>query len=306
LAARPGSGSGDDPGSATGQAIDDPRARRIRRSSGPTRYLMRYGVLVYLALLVGLPVIMVGWQTLRGGLGPVLTSLSDPALIFAFQLTVQSAVAAVVINTIFGVGVSLLLVRYRFPGRRLLSALVDLPLSVSPVVVGLALLLVYDSRTGWFASIVSALGIPIVYAPVGIILATAFVSLPLVIREVVPVLQEAGFDAEQAATSLGASGWQTFWRITLPTIRWGLIYGIVLSLARSLGEYGAVNVVSGNVAMRTQTATLFVQESYNQFGAQSTTDAYTAALILALVAVVALIVVAVLQPRSASSGGVRR
>jgi sulfate transport system permease protein len=280
--------------------------RRVRQTSGVTRYVMRYGVLLYLALLVGLPVIMVGWQTLKDGLQPVITSLQDPALIFAFELTVQSAIAAVVLNTVFGVGVSLLLVRYRFPGRRLLSALIDLPLSVSPVVVGLALLLVYDSRTGWFAGVVQALGIPIIYAPVGIILATAFVSLPLVIREVVPVLQEAGYDAEQAATSLGATGWQTFWRITVPTIRWGLVYGIVLSLARSLGEYGAVNVVSGNVAMRTQTATLFVQESYNEFGAQSTTDAYTAALILALVAVIALIVVALLQPRNATSGGVRR
>ena len=275
----------------------DDQARHRRERRGPAKYLLRYGALIYLALLVGLPVIMVGWQTFRGGLQPVLTALSDPALIFAFELTVQSAIAAVVINTIFGVGISLLLVRYRFPGRRVLSVLIDLPLSVSPVVVGLALLLVYDGQTGWFGTVVRALGIPIIYAPLGIVLATAFVSLPLVIREVVPVLQESGFDAEQAASSLGASGWQTFWRITLPTIRWGVVYGVVLSLARSLGEYGAVNVVSGNVALRTQTATLYVQESYNQFGAQSATNAYTAGLILALVAVVALVVVAVLQPR---------
>ena len=170
------------------------------------------------------------------------------------------------INTIFGVGISLLLVRYTFPGRRALNAMVDVPLSVSPIVVGLALVLVYGGRTGLAGRGPRAAGLQVIYAPPGIILATAFVSLPLVIREIVPVLQEIGTEQEQAARSLGASGLQTFARITLPAIRWALLYGVVLSLARSLGEFGAVKIVSGGVAMRTQTATLLVEERYQQFG----------------------------------------
>jgi sulfate transport system permease protein len=203
----------------------------------------------------------------------------------------------VVINTVFGVGISLLLVRYTFPGRRALSALVDLPLSVSPIVVGLALLLVYSGRTGWLGGTLEALGLHIIYAPPGMIMATAFVSLPLVIREIVPVLHEIGTDQEQAARSLGASPVQTFARITLPAIRWALLYGVVLSLARSLGEFGAVKVVSGGVAMRTQTATLLVEERYQQFGTENTITAYTAAFILASIAVLALIVVTSIRPK---------
>jgi len=206
-----------------------------------------------------------------------------------------------VINTIFGVGISVLLVRYTFPGRRALNAMVDLPLSVSPVVVGLALVLVYNGRTGWLGQSLEQGGLQVIYAPPGIIMATAFVSLPLVIREVVPVLQEIGTEQEQAARSLGASGLQTFARITLPTIKWGLLYGVVLSLARSLGEFGAVKIVSGGVAMRTQTATLLVEERYQQFGVVNSITAYTAAFILALIAVVALIIVTSLRPSRGTS-----
>ena len=218
-------------------------------------------------------------------------------MIFAFQLTLSVAFWAVLINTIFGVGISLLLVRYTFPGRRALSALIDLPLSVSPIVVGLALLLVYSGRTGWLGGTLESAGLQIIYAPPGMIMATAFVSLPLVIRELVPVLTEIGTDQEQAARSLGASPLQTFGRITLPAIRWALLYGVVLSLARSLGEFGAVKVVSGGVAMRTQTATLLVEERYQQFGPENTITAYTAAFILALIAVLALVVVTSLRPK---------
>ena len=204
---------------------------------------------------------------------------------------------AVVINTVFGVGISLLLVRYTFPGRRALSAFIDLPLAVSPIVVGLSLLLVYSGRTGWIGGALEAAGLQIIYAPPGIIMATAFVSLPLVIRELVPVLTEIGTDQEQAARSLGASPLQTFSRITLPAIKWALLYGVVLSLARSLGEFGAVKVVSGSVAFRTQTATLLVEERYQQFGPENTTVAYAAAFVLALIAVIALVVVTSLRPK---------
>ena len=258
-------------------------------------------MVAYLFLLVIWPVALVAKATFAHGLGPVITALTEPEVVFAFELTISVAFWAVVLNTIFGVGISLLLVRYTFPGRRALNALVDLPLSVSPIVVGLALLLVYSGRTGWLGRTLESAGLQVIYAPPGIILATAFVSVPVVVREIVPVLHEIGTEQEQAARSLGASGLQTFLRITLPAIRWALLYGVVLSLARSLGEYGAVKIVSGGVAMRTQTATLLVEERYQQFGAANATTAYAAAFVLALLAVVALIIVTSLRPDKENS-----
>ena len=264
--------------------------------AGPGTWVARVIVVGYLVLLVIWPVALVGRQTFAEGVGAVLEALRDPALVFAFQLTLVVAVWSVLLNTVFGVGISLLLVHHRFPGKRVLSALVDLPLSVSPVVVGLALLLVWSGTTGWFGPTLERAGLQIIYAPPGIVLATTFVCLPLVIREVVPVLIEVGTDAEVAARSLGANPWQVFARITVPTIRWAVVYGVVLSFARALGEYGAVKIVSGGVAFRTQTATLLVEERYQQFGAANTITAYTAALLLALIAVVALVVVSILRP----------
>jgi sulfate transport system permease protein len=261
-----------------------------------TRWALRVIVIGYLFFLVVWPVGLVAAKTFSNGLAPVINALRQPEVIFAFELTLSAAFWAVVINTIFGVGVALLLVRYTFPGRRLLNAMVDVPLSVSPVVVGLALVLVYSGRTGWLGAGLEQAGLQIIYAPPGIIMATAFVSLPLVIREVVPVLQEIGTEQEEAARSLGASGLQTFARITLPAIRWGLLYGVVLSLARSLGEFGAVKIVSGGVALRTQTATLLVEERYQQFGTVNAMTAYAAAFVLALIAVLALIIVTSLRP----------
>ena len=260
------------------------------------RWALRVIVIGYLFFLVVWPVALVAIKTFSNGLAPVINALRQPEVIFAFELTLSAAFWAVVINTIFGVGVSLLLVRYTFPGRRLLNAMVDVPLSVSPVVVGLALVLVYSGRTGWLGAGLEQAGLQIIYAPPGIIMATAFVSLPLVIREVVPVLQEIGTEQEQAARSLGASSLQTFARITLPAIRWGLLYGVVLSLARSLGEFGAVKIVSGGVALHTQTATLLVEERYQQFGTVNAITAYAAAFVLALIAVLALIIVTSLRP----------
>ena len=266
-----------------------------------TRWTLRLIVIGYLLFLVIWPVALVAAKTFANGLAPVINALRQPEVIFAFQLTLSAAFWAVVTNTIFGVGISLLLVRYTFPGRRALNAMVDVPLSVSPVVVGLALVLVYNGRTGWLGQSLEQGGLQVIYAPPGIIMATAFVSLPLVIREVVPVLQEIGTEQEQAARSLGASGLQTFARITLPAIKWGLLYGVVLSLARSLGEFGAVKIVSGGVAMRTQTATLLVEERYQQFGVVNSITAYAAAFILALIAVVALIIVTSLRPGRGAS-----
>jgi sulfate transport system permease protein len=200
----------------------------------------------------------------------------------------------VVVNLVFGVGISLLLVRQEFPGKRLLSALIDVPLSVSPIVVGLALLLVYNSRDGWFGPTLDGAGLQVIFAAPGMVMATVFVALPLVIREVVPVLQEIGDDQEQAARSLGANAVQTFRRITLPAIKWAVVYGVVLSLARSLGEFGAVKIVSGNVVMSTQTATLVVEQKYQNFE-QST--AYSVAFMLAFASVLCIIVVSLLRPK---------
>jgi sulfate transport system permease protein len=258
------------------------------------KYPLRLVVVAYLFFLVAWPVYLVGRNAFdRGGDG-VGVILGDPDTVHALVLTVQVALIAVVINTVFGVGISLLLVRYQFPGKRLLNALLDVPLSVSPVVVGLALVLVYGGRSGWFGPALRDAGIEVIFATPGIVLATVFVALPLVIREVVPVLEEIGDEQEQAARSLGANAGQTFLRVTLPAIKWGLTYGVVLSLARSLGEFGAVKVVSGNVLGETRTATLVVEEKYLNF---DKSGAYAMAFLLTLVAVAAIVAVTVLRPK---------
>jgi sulfate transport system permease protein len=204
------------------------------------------------------------------------------------------AIWAVIINLVFGVTISILLVRHEFPGKRALSALIDLPMSVSPVVVGLALLLVYNGRDGWFGPGAEAAGLQIIFDSPGMIMATCFVALPLVIREVVPTLREVGDDQEQAARSLGANFPQTFWRITLPSIKWAVVYGVVLSLARSLGEFGAVKIVSGNIVNRTQTATLMVEAKYQNFQQEA---AYATSFLLIAVSIACLVVVAFLRPK---------
>ncbi|KQY60019.1 sulfate ABC transporter [Aeromicrobium sp. Root495] len=262
-------------------------------------YARRGLVVVYLFLLVAWPVGLVVQKTFDGGLENLQAAFSDPDVVFALQLTVYVAVWAVVINTVFGVGISLLLVRQEFPGKNLLSAFIDLPLSVSPVVVGLALLLAYGGSNGVFGPALEDAGLQIAYATPGIILATAFVSLPLVIREIVPVLQEVGAEQEQAARSLGAGSWQTFRRITLPSIKWALLYGVVLSLARALGEFGAVKIISGNVVGQTQTATLIVEQKYQDFEQGA---AYATSFLLALIAVAALVVVTFLRPEESPDG----
>ena len=260
------------------------------------RHLARWIAIVYLALLVVWPVSLVFWHTFGDGLAPVFATFADPLVLHAFRLTAVATAWSVVLNVLFGVTISILLVRHEFPGKRILNVLVDIPLSVSPVVVGLALVLVYSHDTGIFGKPLAALGVHVLFATPAIVLATTFVALPLVIREIVPVLHEVGTDQEQAARSLGASGPQTFWRITIPAIRWGLLYGVVLSLARSIGEFGAVKVVSGNVIGRTQTATLVVEQFYYEFDKER---AFAIASALALVAIAAIVAVGVLRSRAA-------
>jgi len=257
-------------------------------------YVRRLLAVAYLLFLVAWPVALVAKFTFADGTADLRAVLDDPDTRQALLLTVRIAVISVVVNTVFGVTMALLIVRYRFPGRRLLNALLDIPLSVSPIVVGLSLLLVYSGTRGWFGPWLEDRGLQVIFATPGMVLATMFVSLPLVIREVVPVLTEIGIEQEQAAHSLGASGWQTFWRVTLPGIRWAVVYGVVLTLARSLGEFGAVKVVSGNVLGRTRTATLSVEEKYLNFDKGG---AYAIAFLLALVSVACIVVVGIIRPK---------
>ncbi|MGZ4494006.1 MAG: sulfate ABC transporter permease [Nocardioides sp.] len=269
-------------------------ASRARGKTSLVGWLLRLLVVAYLFLLVAWPSWLVVQKTFEHGMQGILDALADPDVTHALRLTAVVAVSAVLINLVFGVGVSLLLVRYEFPGKRLLSALIDLPLAVSPVVVGLALVLVYNGRFGWFGPTLEAHGLQVIFAKPGMIMATCFVALPLVIREVVPVLEEVGDEQEQAARSLGANALQTFRRVTLPSIKWAVVYGVVLSLARSLGEFGAVKVVSGNVTGDTQLATLLVQQKYQNFEQET---AYSVSFLLAFAAVLCIIVVSLLRPK---------
>jgi len=257
---------------------------------------LRSVAIVYLlAVLLG-PLAMVFYRAFENGLQPLWQSLTDPNTIHAFELTLEITAIAVPINTVFGVVCALTIVRQRFPGAGIVNAIVDLPLALSPVVVGLMLFLLYG-RTGWFGTWFSDHGMQILFATPAMVIATIFVSLPFVAREVVPTLREIGDEQEQAAHTLGASGWQTFWRVTLPSIRWAVIYGVVLTTARCLGEYGAVAVVSGHIEGKTETATLRVQDYYENF---NSTGAYGIAIVLAALSVLVLIAMTLLKPKESA------
>jgi sulfate/thiosulfate transport system permease protein len=250
------------------------------------RLPLRVAVLAYLALLVLLPVGTVFYRAFQHGLGTAWDAITTPDALHALWLTLLVALIAVPLNTIFGVGVSIILARHRFPGAWLLDALVDIPLALSPVVIGLSLILVYG-HTGWFGNWLAARGITVIFSLPGIIMASAAVSLPYVVREVLPVLQEMGTEQEQAASTLGARPLTVFRRITLPGIRRGLAYGVTLTTARVLGEFGAVAIVSGAIAGKTETLTLFISDSIDNLEPQS---AYTGAVALCLSALIVLTV----------------
>jgi sulfate transport system permease protein len=252
-------------------------------------------VIGYVGALVLLPLAVVLWRTSDQGASTFLSTVTGQEAVHAYRLTLLVAGVAVVLNTVFGIGVALLLARFRFAGKAVLNALIDLPVSVSPIVVGLALILVYGWQTGWFGPALSSLGWQVIFAAPGMILATTFVSLPLVLREVLPVLVEAGTEQEQAARSLGASAPQRLRRITLPTIKWALAYGVVLSLARCLGEFGAVRVVSGDVVGQTQTVTLLVDGRAEQFEPGS----YQLSVVLILVSALCIVAISVIRPKEA-------
>jgi sulfate transport system permease protein len=254
---------------------------------------LRVLVLGYLAVLLLFPLGTIMWRTFENGLMPVWDALTSPNALSALKLTLEIAAIAVPLNTVFGVLCAIVLVRHHFPGKPLLSAFVDLPLGVSPVVVGLALVLVYG-RFGWWGGWLADHDVQVIFALPGMILATVFVSLPFVVREVAPVLAEVGTDQEEAATTLGASRLQIFRRITLPAIRSGLGYGVVLTTARALGEFGAVSVVSSNIAGQSQTLTLHIQDRFQAF---DTTGAYTASVVLAALALVTLLAMTISTPK---------
>jgi sulfate transport system permease protein len=258
-----------------------------------TRWLLRLAAIAYIGLLVAMPVTLVVWRTFEGGAGPVWDALTQHNAVHALKLTVLIAFVVVPLNAVFGVLCAMVLVRREFRGKRLLGAFVDLPLGVSPVVVGLALIIVYG-RTGWFGGWLIDHGVRVIFAWPGMILATIFVSIPFVAREVAPVLKEIGTEQEEAARTLGASSWQTFQLITFPAIRPAIAFGVVLTMARALGEYGAVSVVSGKLAGRTETLTLFVEERFQSF---DLVGAYAASLVLAAMALTTLWVMGLMRRR---------
>ncbi|MEH1795896.1 sulfate ABC transporter permease subunit CysW [Nostoc sp.] len=250
--------------------------------------------IAYLALVQYIPAINVFVQAFSKGTGPFLSNLTRPAFLHAAWLTLLLAVISLPLNTVFGLCAAWAIARHKFPGRAIVLSIIDLPFSISPVVAGLMIVLLYG-RNGWFGPWLQAHDIKIVFAFPGMVLATAFVSMPFVAREVIPVLEEFGKDQEEAARTLGAKDWQIFWRVTLPSIRWGLLYGLILTNARAMGEFGAVSVVSGNIADLTQSLPLFVEDAYKQY---ETETAFSAAVLLALLAVVTLVLKEILERKT--------
>lgn len=257
------------------------------------RRVVRYGSLAYLALILIAPVALIFYRAFEEGLGAFWSAISNPDAVHALKLTLELALVAVPLNTAFGILCALAIVRHRMPGMGLVNALVDLPMALSPVVVGLSLYLLYGNQ-GWFGPWLTEHGHRVLFAYPGMLLATLFVSLPFVVREVVPVLREIGTEQEEAAATLGSSAFTTFRKITLPAIRYAVVYGVVLTTARCLGEFGAVAIVSGGIEGRTQTLTQYVQASYENF---QQTNAYAASVLLAALAVVTLVAMTIFRPR---------
>ena len=265
--------------------------------SGTRRKLVHGGfiaiALLYVGILVIAPLIGIAWAAFSAGWSTIVSTLKQPDVLHAFYLTGVITVITVIVTSVFGVIVALVIARDRFPGRALMSALVDLPLAVSPVIVGLMAVVLFGLG-GWFEPWFTSHGIRILFAVPSMVIVTIFICIPFVIREVVPVLQEVGVTEEEAARTLGASAFQTFFRVTLKNIRWGLLYGIALTTARSIGEIGAVLIVSGQITGQTETATLYVLRAFDQFQDQ---QGYIVALTLALVSIVLLVLIEIFKRR---------
>jgi sulfate transport system permease protein len=252
--------------------------------SAKSRWGLRIAGLGYLTLLLLIPLVMIFFKTFEHGIGPPLDAVTSPEGLHALKLSLLMVAIAVPLNTVFGIGCALLLVRHKSKANPFIDAVINLPFAVSPVVIGLSLFLLYGT-SGWLGPTLADAGIEVLFSVPGMVLASIFVSVPFVVRETVPVLQEIGTDQESAASTLGANAWQTFWRITLPSIRWGVAYGIVLTTARVLGEFGAVTIVSGSISGKTQTLPLFVDKEFANFNLPG---AYGASLVLAMLALLTL------------------
>jgi sulfate/thiosulfate transport system permease protein len=254
--------------------------------NNPTTKILIAIAISYLALIILLPASNVIIQAFSGGIPNLLKSYANPEFFQALLLTLSIAIIVLPINIIFGLCAAWVIARHQFPGRTLLISILDLPFSISPVVVGLMMILLYG-KEGWLGGFLQAIGFKVIFAWPGMVLATAFVTLPFIAKEVIPVLEEIGTDQEEAARTLGASEWQIFWRVTLPNLRWSLLYGVILTNARAMGEFGAVSVVSGNIARKTQTLSLYVEDAYKQYQTQA---AFAAALLLATLGLVTLLI----------------
>jgi sulfate/thiosulfate transport system permease protein len=266
-------------------------------TSAPAKWGLRSLAFGYLGLLLLAPVGMIFYKTFEHGFGPPWEAMTSPEALHAIQLTLLMVAVAVPLNTVFGVGCAILLVRRRWWGNGIVDAIINLPFAISPIVIGLALYLLYGN-SGWFGPTLTEWGFQVLFSWPGMVLASIFVSLPFVVREVVPVLQEIGTEQEQAASTLGANGWQTFWRVTLPAIRWGVAYGVVLTTARVLGEFGAVTIVSGSISGETETLPLYVAKAFEQFQEEA---AYAGAIVLALLALTTLLLMSVGGRRAKAS-----
>jgi sulfate transport system permease protein len=263
-----------------------------------TRISLRGVALFYLLAILFVPVGLVFYRAFEPGLSTFIDAVTTPDALHALQLTFICTIVPVPLNTVFGIAAALYVVRGKGPGRRALDAIIDLPFAISPVVVGLALVLVYGEN-GWFGKGLTETGFQVIFALPGMILATTFVCLPFVAREVIPVLRELGDEQEQAARTLGANGWQTLTRITLPSIKWALGYGVVLTTARAIGEFGAVSVVSGHLVGQTDTATLYVANQFENFNLPV---AYSVSVVLAIAALVVIVGMTTLQHRQERRG----
>jgi len=257
------------------------------------RWTLTALALAFMALFLLLPLAAVFTEALRNGAAAYFDALKDPDAWSAIRLTLLTALVAVPLNLVFGVAAAWAIAKYEFKGKAFLTTLVDLPFSVSPVVAGLIYVLVFGAQ-GWLGPWLQAHDIKIVFAVPGIILATVFVTFPFIARELIPLMQAQGNDEEQAAIVLGASGWQTFWHVTLPNMKWGLIYGVILCNARAMGEFGAVSVVSGHIRGQTNTMPLHVEILYNEY---QSVAAFAVASLLALLALVTLVLKSIVEWR---------